>query len=399
MTYDSSAPPSFLSATVTQLRALEAEVQALQAEAAQARALFQDAPHPAFLLSDQGRIVEVNAQGAALLGSTPALLRGRPLVGAVTPDSQSAFTSLLGRVLGGQGAPHSEVSFAGPDGQPLEMVLTASLHVRADGVRLCQISAADVTAFKAAHQTLLATTQGLEQELRHQTARFRQLGEEFRDVMLVAERELGTALTRAQNLLTLLERQTEPDDRQRSLGHVAAAVQHTQGLLTSLKGYMQARMIRARLRPVDLNRVLREVLKDLEPLQSDRDIHLPSVLLPTLLGDHQVFQIILHEYFANALKFTRTRPQTQLRLRVQETQSEYWIGLEDNGIGFNMRQKEKAFELFGRLHPAEQYEGTGLGLAVVRRLCERFGGRAWGEGKVEQGATFWFAWPKEPKPE
>ncbi|MBZ9749796.1 PAS domain-containing protein [Deinococcus sp. HMF7604] len=397
MTYDSSAPLSLLPTTDMQLRALEAQVQALQVEAAHVRTLFQDAPHPAFLLNDQGRIVEVNTQGAALLGSIPALLLGRPLLNALVPDSQAALTSLLSRVLSGLSTHRREVCFAGPNSQPLDMVLVASLYVRADGVRLCHLSATDVTAFKAAHQSLLAITQGMEHELRRQTVRLKQLGDEFRDVTLAAERELGTTLTRAQNFLTLLERQTEPDDRLHSLSHVATAVQHTQGLLTSLKGYMQARMIRARLRPIDLNRVLREVLKELEPLQSDRVIQLSRVPLPTLQGDHQVFQIIFHEYLANALKFTRTRPQAQLRFLVKETEKDYWIGLEDNGVGFNMRQKEKAFELFGRLHPAELYEGAGVGLAVVRRLCERFGGRAWGEGKVEQGATFWFAWPKEPR--
>ncbi|WP_103129458.1 sensor histidine kinase [Deinococcus aerius] len=94
-----------------------------------------------------------------------------------------------------------------------------------------------------------------------------------------------------------------------------------------------------------------------------------------------------HEDVHNALKFTRTRPQARLRVLVQEAGAEYHIGVEDNGVGFNQRQKDKVFELFGRLHPSGVYEGTGIGLALVRRLCERFGGRAWGEGRVDQGAT------------
>lgn len=119
--------------------------------------------------------------------------------------------------------------------------------------------------------------------------------------------------------------------------------------------------------------------------------------LPAVTGDSRVLYIILHEYVMNALKFTRVRPQARLHVMVKETEAEHWIGVEDNGIGFNVRQKEQVFDLFTRLHSSDLYEGTGLGLAVVRSLCERFGGRAWAEGKVDQGATFWFAWPKAPQ--
>lgn len=173
-------------------------------------------------------------------------------------------------------------------------------------------------------------------------------------------------------------------------------MQQTQGLLDSLKQYMQARTIRARPQHVNLNRVIREVLKDTADLRLDRDVQVSHMPLPSVVGDSRVLHIILHEYVANALKFTRVRSQARLHVLVKETDTEHWIGVEDNGVGFNMRQKEQVFDLFSRLHPSELYEGTGLGLAVVRSLCERFGGRAWAEGKVDQGATFWLAWPKTP---
>ena len=157
---------------------------------------------------------------------------------------------------------------------------------------------------------------------------------------------------------------------------------------------MQVRFMRTPTRSVNLNQVLREALKDIENQKTGRDVQITTVPLPTVEGDSQVLQIILGEYLSNALKFTRTRPRARLSILLEEDDTEYRIGVQDNGVGFNMRQKEKAFELFERLHSSQQYEGTGLGLTAVRRLCARFGGRAWGEGKVDQGATFWFSWPK-----
>jgi len=157
------------------------------------------------------------------------------------------------------------------------------------------------------------------------------------------------------------------------------ALQQTLGLLESLRRYMQVRFLRTRIRPVNLNHVLREVLKDIEDQKTGRDVQITTVPLPTIESDSQVLQIVFGEYLSNALKFTRVRPKTCLSVLSEEDDTEYRIGVQDNGVGFNMKQKEKAFELFGRLHSSQQDEGTGLGLTVVRRLCERLGSRAWGK--------------------
>lgn len=107
--------------------------------------------------------------------------------------------------------------------------------------------------------------------------------------------------------------------------------------------------------------------------------------------------MILDEDVAHTLKFTRGREIARIHLRVRETATEYHIGVEDNGADFSGRQKGRLFHLFGRLHlsPLALLRGH-RGLVTVRRLCERFGGRVWAGGRPDQGATFWFAWPKSP---
>jgi len=397
MTHESARTSPEVSPTVeARLQAVEAQVHALQMALRQARALFHDAPQAALLVNAQGRIVETNAQATALFGSTAALLQGRPLLNLFPPTAHSACTALLERVFHHRSPEGAELQLVGAGGQVLEVLVAAALHPSEGQEPLCQLMLTDVTAFKAAHQVLLDATQAQERDIQLLTVKLRQLGEEFRNVMLLSEGELSTTLTRAQNFLTLYERQSDLDERRRSLRNVTTAVQQTQGLLDSLKQYMQARTIRARPQHVNLNRVIREVLKDTADLRLDRDVQVSHMPLPSVVGDSRVLHIILHEYVANALKFTRVRSQARLHVLVKETDTEHWTGVEDNGVGFNMRQKEQVFDLFSRLHPSELYEGTGLGLAVVRSLCERFGGRAWAEGKVNQGATFWLAWPKTP---
>jgi light-regulated signal transduction histidine kinase (bacteriophytochrome) len=110
----------------------------------------------------------------------------------------------------------------------------------------------------------------------------------------------------------------------------------------------------------------------------------PSSADPALLK--QVFVNLLH----NALKFTRTRPHAIISVAYQDRDGIGVYSVQDNGIGFDMKYVDKAFGVFQRLHRPEEYEGTGVGLAIVHRIISRHGGRIWAEAEVEKGANFYF---------
>lgn len=392
MTKNSSVLPSILTSAGNQGCTLGELPHAALRQDALRDPLFMDAPHATVLIDPHGRIQAVNTEGAALLNAPASALRDRLLVNLLGPGSPSALNLLISRVFEGRGIQRTELQAAAPSGAPAHLLLAGCLyHHGAEA--LCQLTFTDVTAYTAAHQSLLQATQQLDEDVQRHVRRFKRLGDEFRDVMFVAQRDLGTSLTRAHHLLQAYDDQRDVAE-QASLAHVMDAVTDSQALLRALHTYMHVRSMRVRLRPTDLNKVLRDVLHELTPLHEGRFLNLSILPLPTLYGDRRALHFILREYIANALKFTRTRPEVHLYLLVHETGQEHWIGVQDNGVGFNMRQKDKLFELFTKLHPTDPYEGPGAGLAVVRRLCDRFGGRAWGEGKVDQGATFWFAWPK-----
>ena len=184
---------------------------------------------------------------------------------------------------------------------------------------------------------------------------------------------------------------------ERPVVHIERGGQQLIAIIQSVERYLQAGRNSPRIRPVPHPAVLTEVLRKAPPLLADRKVSVTHDELPVLQGDSQALKLILEEYLSNALKFTRTRDEARIHLRVQETSTEYLVGVEDNGVGFNMQLADRLFQLFQRQHPSSQFEGAGLGLATVRRTAERFGGRAWGEGQVDQGATFWLAWPKQPQ--
>lgn len=136
--------------------------------------------------------------------------------------------------------------------------------------------------------------------------------------------------------------------------------------------------------PADL---VRQVLEDLHPERSGRRVEIEVGPLPACEGDPLLLKQVFVNLLSNALKYTRTREVA--RIEVASTDSHVYF-VRDNGVGFDMRYIDKLFGVFQRLHRSEEYEGTGVGLAIVHRIIHRLGGQVWADSTIDQGATFYF---------
>ena len=146
--------------------------------------------------------------------------------------------------------------------------------------------------------------------------------------------------------------------------------------------------------PVNLDQLIKNILSDLRLDLQGREISWTIALLPEVQGDPAMLRQVFMNLITNAVKFTGTRPMATIEIGVQHPSStEIVIFVRDNGVGFDMQYAPKLFGVFQRLHRADEFEGTGIGLANVRRIIHRHGGRTWAEGAPDKGATFYIALP------
>jgi light-regulated signal transduction histidine kinase (bacteriophytochrome) len=158
-----------------------------------------------------------------------------------------------------------------------------------------------------------------------------------------------------------------------------------------------ARMGRAEMRiaRVDLTELLEETIRSLQPEMQQRNIIWKKGTLPVVMADPPMLRQVFVNLIANAIKYTRPRDPAEIEIGCYEgATGELTVFIRDNGVGFEMEYADKLFGVFQRLHRAEEFEGTGIGLANVRRIIIRHGGRTWAESRPGEGATFYFSLPK-----
>ena len=186
-----------------------------------------------------------------------------------------------------------------------------------------------------------------------------------------------------------------PPEAQRLFQRVLANTEKMSNLIDDLLVFSRLGRRSISLRPVNVAQLVDEVWADLSSERAGRQIEFVKADLPPCIADHTLLSQVFVNLLGNAIKYTRSREPAIIQVSAQDVE---WSGeivyqIKDNGVGFDDRYADKLFGVFQRLHRAEDYEGTGAGLAIVKRIINRFHGRVWADSVLDQGATFSIALP------
>ncbi|MBN8710280.1 MAG: PAS domain S-box protein [Verrucomicrobia bacterium] len=181
-----------------------------------------------------------------------------------------------------------------------------------------------------------------------------------------------------------------PDEGRRYLQIIREGAQRMGTLIDDLLTFSRLSRRQLEVAPIEMNHLVHDVLTELSPLLEGRSVDIQQGDLHPALGDAALLKQVWLNLLSNALKYTRRRDSALIEIGSASQGDEMVYFIRDNGTGFDMRYADKLFGVFQRLHRAEDFEGTGVGLAIVQRVVHRHGGRVWADGKVDHGATFYF---------
>jgi len=350
-----------------------------------------------FLLDPQGHVLSWNSGAQRIKGYQPGEILGRHFSLFYPPEDQA------------QGRPEHNLLRAQAEGRSED----EGWRVRKDGTRfwanviitalrdkkgvLCGFGKVtrDLTERKRAEEALRQANATLEQRVVTRTAELQRSLEDLQQFAHIVAHDLQEPLRMVTSFVQLLAQRYQgrlDTDAGEYIGYAVEGTQRMYQLLQDLLAYARLEAGQHTRAPTDLEQVVADTLKILQPALTESGATVTHGSLPTVVAESRQIGQVVQNLLSNALKFRRPEAP-RIHLWAQQQGDEWVIAVQDNGIGIEPRHAERIFGMFQRLHPREAYPGTGMGLAICRKIVERHGGRIWVESTPSQGATFFFTLP------
>ncbi|MDB6111368.1 MAG: Histidine kinase [Pedosphaera sp.] len=356
------------------------------------------------MIHAQGRLLFTNTTGARLVGAdNPAQLVGRFISEFVHPDDRRMVNERIKLLEAGHSVPFVEEKWLRLDGSVVDVAVAATpVVLRDDGERpAVQVIALDITGHKQHERELARWNAELEHRVAERTAQLEAANQELEAFSYSVSHDLRAPLRHIDGFVEILQSHAVgqlDEEGRHHLQTIAEAAKKMGKLIDDLLAFSRMSRLRMNKRSVDLGTLVQEILRPLQRDLKGRQVEWIIGDLPQVEADLDMLRQVLFNLIDNALKYTRTRSVARIEIGATTAADEITFFIRDNGVGFDMRYIDKLFGVFQRLHRSNEFEGTGVGLANVRRIIHRHGGRTWAEGSVNAGATFYFSLPRPTTP-
>lgn len=322
--------------------------------------------------------------------------RIRSFASIIHPDDQQRVFDTVQRAIAQQQPFTIEYRIQHRDGQ-LRSVLEYGRPILLDDVmEALEGVILDVTPLKQAEAELRELNSSLELQVDRRTAELRSAIKELETFNYAVSHDLRAPVRHVDGYLSMLQEVllAHPDaSAQELIGRCQRALKRMSEMIAGMLALAQLGRASLHSQPVDLAALVQEILDEM-PASSRQQLRTEIGALPVVVADRVLLRQVLQNLIDNAVKYSQKSPSPLLAIQDRSSSSEFIIEIRDNGVGFDSQLAGNLFTLFRRLHSAEEFAGTGVGLALSAKIIDLHGGRIWAESKPEQGARFFITLPR-----
>ena len=375
--------------------------EALRVNEAEFRASFHSiAVGQAQVEPTSGRYLRVNQKFCEIAGYSEEELLGMTFRDLTLPEDREEDSAAHGRMVRGEAPANDRVKrYLRKDGTSVWVHVIASMIHGADGQPPRTLAVVqDITERKAAEEVVRKLNAELEDRVAARTAELQSANEQLEAFSYSVSHDLRAPLRAIDGFSQALLEDYSPqlaEGGQRYLRTIRRGAQQMGMLIDDLLEFSRLSRAPLKVRPVNVQQLVRETLDELQSQIDGRQVDIRLGELPACQGDPALLKQVWVNLLSNAFKYSRPCDHAVVEIGCEPGPDGGAYFVRDNGAGFDMRYAGKLFGVFQRLHRAEDFEGTGVGLAIVQRIVQRHSGRVWVEAAVNRGATFHFTLHEE----
>jgi PAS domain S-box-containing protein len=380
---------------------IQQQNQELNESSARVRAVLNSAMSAVIVMDAKGIIIDWNMRAEKIFGLTRYEVLGKELAEVIIPpEYRERHRQGLQRFLATGEGPLidqlTEISAIRKDGSEFPAELSVSVLKTGNTISFCGFIT-DITERRQAEEEIQSFNQSLEQKVADRTEELQIANKELEAFSYSVSHDLRAPLRSIHGYMNIFSEDyySKLDDEGKRLIDIILRNSKTMGrLIDDLLAFSQLGRRELMKGPVSMKEIAAGVWEDQKRMEGNREVTFNLKALPDAYADSGTIKQVWANLISNALKYSSNKEKTIIEIGGEAKKDESLYFIRDNGAGFDMKYYNKLFGVFQRLHSAGEFEGTGVGLAIVQRIISKHGGKVWAEAKPDEGATFYFTLPK-----